>query len=152
MALPKGRWKPDDSFHDIVDGEFRGVKRVKDALAELRLKMGNKIVTSRDKKMQPLVEKLRRTTMPKGFEQWQLPIVLGGRNRPVMLFITLGLPNAIVPEHRHPQDSVFRMVMSGSILYKRLELVAGDWMYVPEGQSYSFQAGRLGCTVAHIYN
>jgi len=86
----KKHWRPDDTFHNIIDGEFKGVRRVNDALKKLGVKLGDKIVTSRDKDMRELVNVLRRDTMPDGFEQWQLPIVLGGGNRPVMSFITVG--------------------------------------------------------------
>ena len=149
---PKTPWKPDDTFHDIIDGEFKGVRRVKDALKELGLTLGDKIVTSQDKEMQPLIERLRRDTMPDGFTQWQLPIILGGGDRPVMSFITVGNSNAEVPPHRHRDDCLFRIVISGSLIYKDLELFPGDWMYIPTGQSYSFRAGMLGVVVMHVYN
>jgi hypothetical protein len=98
------------------------------------------------------MEDLRRTTLPQGFEQWQLPIILGGGDRPVMSFITVGQPNAALPPHAHKNDRLLRIVLSGSIIYKKLELTVGDWMHVPTGHSYSFTAGRLGCVIMHMYN
>jgi len=148
----KKHWRPDDTFHNIIDGEFKGVRRVNDALKKLGVKLGDKIVTSRDKDMQELVNVLRRETMPDGFEQWQLPIVLGGGNRPVMSFITVGNANAEVPQHRHRDDCLFRIVISGSLHFRDLELFPGDWMYVPTGQPYAFRAGKLGVVVMHVYN
>ena len=143
---------PDDSFHDLIDGEFKGVKRVRDAWDKLGVTLGDRIVTSRDPEMEQLAKELRRETLPEGFEQWQLPIVLGQGGRPVMAFITSGQPHALIPDHKHANDAVFRVVLGGSIIFRDSELIPGDWMYVPAGQSYSFRAGRFGCVVMHLYN
>jgi hypothetical protein len=142
-----------DSFYDIASSEFKDGLLVQKALKELGLTFGDKIVTSRDSFMPALLKKLRKTTLPDGFEQWQLPIVLGGAGDcPVMLFMTIGHPNAKVLNHRHKNDSLFRIVLSGSIIYKGTELFAGDWIYIPRGHRYSFTAGRFGfgCVVMHI--
>src|SRR5262245_28151895 len=104
MERPQKKWQPDDSFHDLVGGEFKGVLRVKKAIEKSGVKLGDKIVTSRDPGMAKLLKKLRRTTLPQGFEQWQLPIILGGGDRPVMSFITVGSPNAKLPHHAHKND------------------------------------------------
>jgi hypothetical protein len=152
MKNSKSTWKPDDSFHDLVDGEFKGVKRVNDALKANKIKLGNRIVTSREPEIIKLTEELRRTTLPQGFQQWQLPIVLGKGNRPVMSFITFGEPNAEIPNHKHKNDSLLRIVLSGAIIYKGQELTTGDWMYVPTGLPYSFKVGRFGCLLMHVYN
>jgi len=147
------KWKPDDTFHDKIDGEFKGVLRVKKALKETGVAIGDKIITSRDPLVAVVMEKLRRTTLPDGFEQWQLPIVLGGSSgRPVMSFITVGYPNAKLPHHKHRNDCLFRIVLSGSIIYKGVELTTGDWMYVPIGHPYSFTVGKLGAVILHLYN
>jgi quercetin dioxygenase-like cupin family protein len=151
------RWRPDDSFHDIVEGEFKGVLRVKKALKELNVDLGSRVFTSRDRLIPELEERLRRTTLPKGFQQWQLPIVLGGSSNPVMSFVTVGSPGAKIPEHSHANDTLLRVVLNGSIIirtddHEDLELFPGDWMYVPTGLTYSFIAGRLGCSVMHLYN
>ena|SRR5438034_443207 len=152
MENSKTKWKPDDSFHDIIEGEFKGVLRVKNALKEMKIKLGDSIVTSKDPLMIKLMEKLRRTTLPEGFQQWQLPIILGGDNRPVMSFITFGEPHAEIPHHSHKNDSLLRFVLSGTIIYKDQELTTGDWMYVPTGLPYSFKAGQYGCITMHVYN
>lgn len=152
MKNAAGKWQPDDSFHDLINGEYKGVLRVKEALKKLKLSLGDKIVTSRDPQMAKLMEELRRTTLPEGFEQWQLPIILGGGERPVMSFITVGQPNAKLPLHKHRNDTLLRIVLSGSIIYKNIELITGDWMYIPTGLAYGFAAGRLGCVIMHLYN
>jgi hypothetical protein len=145
-------WKPDDTFHDLIDGEYKGVRRVKDVLRELGITLGDEIITSKDAEIAPLWEKLRRDTLPQGFAQTQLPIILGGGNRPVMSFMTVGSANAILPSHSHKDDCLFRMIISGSIIWNRMELLPGDWMYVPSNKQYSFAAGKLGCVILHLYN
>lgn len=152
MSTEKQEWRPDDTFHDMVDGEFKGVLRVKNALESLGIKLGDKIVTSRDLEIVQVFEKLRRDHLPNGFRQWQLPIILGGGNRPVMSFITFGEPRAHIPYHTHRNDCLLRVVLTGSILYKSTELTTGDWMYVPIGHGYSFTAGPMGCVIMHMYN
>jgi hypothetical protein len=152
VARKPAAWKPDDTFHDVVNGEFKGVLRVKSALEELNLSIGTEIITSKDPTIAPLWSKLRRDTMPAGFDQWQLPIVLGGGNRPVMSFITFGAPEAVVPVHHHKDDCLFRVIISGSIIWNGIELFQGDWMYIPTGKPYSFSAGRIGCVILHLYN
>ena len=41
--------------------------------------------------------------------------------------------------------------MSGSIIYKGNELVAGDWMYIPQGVKYSFKVGPNGARMGYCY-
>lgn len=69
-----------------------------------------------------------------------------------MSFITVGSPNAELPHHAHKNDSLLRVVLSGSIIYKKQELITGDWMYVPTGLPYSFAVGPVGCVIMHMYN
>lgn len=40
MEKSRTKWKPNDTFHDIIDGEFKGVLRVKDSLKEMKIKLG----------------------------------------------------------------------------------------------------------------
>ncbi len=150
MAIESGAWAPDDSFYDVVDGEYKGVRRLQDAVAQLGLDLQDRIVTSRDPEVEPLVDLLRRP-MPSGFEQWQLPVIVGGE-RPALAFITVSAAKAEVPEHSHRNDSLFRIVLAGSIFHEGVELSVGDWMIVPAGHSYSFAAGRYGCVVLHVYH
>jgi hypothetical protein len=152
MAKQNDDWKPDDSFHDLINGEFKGVLRVKEALKNLKIETGNRIITSKDADAINLIENLRRHHLPEGFEQWQLPFVFGGGNRPVMTFITIGNPNAVIPHHAHKNDLLFRIVISGSIIYNKIELTAGDWMHIPAGLAYSFKVGKLGSVTMHLYN
>lgn len=151
--MADARWQPDDTFHDIIDGEYKGVLRVKKALEELGLELGDEVVTSRDPGMDRLRDILYRDTMPEGLQQWQLPIILGGGERPVMPFITVGQPNAEVPRHAHKDDCLLRIVLSGTIIHDgNVELTTGDWIYIPTGQPYQFTAGKHGCVIMHMYN
>jgi mannose-6-phosphate isomerase-like protein (cupin superfamily) len=61
----------------------------------------------------------------------------------------LGCPATL---YKHANDAVFRVVLGGSIIFRDSELIPGDWMYVPAGQSDSFRAGRFGCVVMHTYH
>lgn len=103
MSTKNERWAPDDTLYDLVDGAFKGVRRLQDAIAELGLHPHDRIVTSRDPEVAPLITMLRRRTMPAGFDQWQLPVVTGTK-RPALTFITVGAANAAVPEHAHMND------------------------------------------------
>ncbi|HEV2027216.1 MAG TPA: hypothetical protein VGS16_01635 [Candidatus Dormibacteraeota bacterium] len=141
-------WRPDDSFLDREGGKLKGVTRGKDALKKAGVKGGRRIITSQDPGMDEAIRSLPRGRMPKGFQSWQIPIPLGSDSE--IGFITVGQPNAVVPEHAHPGE-VFRMVTSGSIHFKGKVLTAGHWMYVPSGIPYGFTAGPLGCIVFHKY-
>jgi hypothetical protein len=151
MSSGKPTFIPNDWFHQKDGGEYKGTLRIEAALRTLGIKGGNAITTSRDPSMPQLKKELTRHGMPDGFHQWQLPIVIGG-TRPAYSFITVGLPMAEVPEHTHKDDSVFDVLISGSITFKGTELSAGDWYYVPKGIPYSFTVGPFGCTMLHLYN
>lgn len=147
-------WKPDDSFHDLIDGEFKGVVRVREALEKTGFDFkGKDVVTSRDPGMQDLRDLLKREHMPDGFQQWQLPVILGSKDRPVMPFITVGEPKAVVPKHVHRNDCLLRIVLSGSLTHdNRVEMTTGDWIYMPAGVPYTFTVGDYGVVMMHQYN
>jgi quercetin dioxygenase-like cupin family protein len=142
-------WRPDDSFHDVEAGKLKGVKRVKDALRKGGVRGGRRILTSRDAGMDSLRADLQRGKMPKGFQSWQLPVVLGP-DQNMFAFMSVGAPGAEVPEHSHSLD-LFRVIISGSVFYKGKELTAGDWMFVPGGSSYGLKAGQHGVVSFHKY-
>jgi len=143
-------WRPDDSFLDREGGKLKGVTRGKDALKRAGIKGGRRIITSQDPGMDEAIRSLPRPRMPKGFQSWQIPIPLGSNDSEIG-FITVGNPNAVVPEHAHPGE-VFRMVISGSIHFKGKTLTAGHWMYVPSDIAYGYTSGPLGCIVFHKYS
>jgi hypothetical protein len=141
-------WTPDDSLFDLVDGELRGILRVKEQLARMNLNT-KKVMTSRDPTVVAMLDALETKTMPSGFVQHQLPVLLPGDG--AMYFITRGQPNAKFPRHRHDRDDGLRVILDGSLIYDGVELLAGDWFYVPRGCAYEFQVGATGCSVFHAY-
>jgi hypothetical protein len=123
----------------------QGSERIRTALRKANVDIENTIITSRDPWAAGIREEFRMSNQPSGVEMWLLPVVL---NRS-LLFLQVLAPDAEVPEHEHVRAAVFRLVISGSVVYNGMELMAGDWMYVPRGISYSFSAGRLGATVMY---
>lgn len=150
MAKKTGQWKPDVSFRELVNGEFKGVVNAKAALKAAGITLGDSIITSRDARMVKMTQKLRSASPPEGLEQWQLPIFSG--DRAALYFISVARPNAKVPSHKHRDDDVFRIVLSGSLVFNKIELTPSEWMYIPKGVPYSFEAGRLGCVILHVYH
>ena len=141
-------WRPDDSLHERDDkDEVRGVRRVKDALRKHGVDFGNRVITSRDRGMDEVQKDLKRTGMPPGVEQWQIPIVVGA-NEDILSFTGQMEAGADVPEHAHNQ-AIFRIVIQGSLEYNGMTLKAGDWMLVPAGQRYELKAGPDGCTTMY---
>jgi hypothetical protein len=138
-------WKPNDT---VIEGR-PGVARIKAALTKRRVKLGERVITSRDPGMDDLRFDLRRPDMPPGFQSWQLPFVL--ENCPVFFFLTVAEPGAVVPTHAHKRD-LLRVVVSGSLITNGVELKSGDWMYVPSGAPYSYSAGlNPGLISFHCY-
>lgn len=142
-------WRPDDSFLDREGSNLKGVTRVKDALKKRGVRGGRRVLTSRDKGLDTVRNDLKRDRMPKGFQQWQLPVALGP-DQNVLGFVTVGAPDAVLPAHSHRVD-LFRVVISGSVHYKGQELTAGDWMTVPRGTQYELKAGPHGFIIWHWY-
>jgi len=141
-------WRPDDSFLEpSAGGEIKGARRVLDALKKAGVKTEGRIVTSRDKGMAELRTQLARENPPKGFKQWQLPVVLEG---PALVFMTVAKKGAKLPDHSH-KATLFRVIISGSVRANGKLLKAGDWMLVPAGQTYSLAVGESGVIILHAY-
>ena len=135
----------DDSLIDTDEGK----ERVEAALK----KLGRGTITSLDPGMNDVLFNLKRDKgMPPGFDQWQLPVKLGGDDKSTLFFLSVVQPGAIVPNHHHSR-ALFRVVVSGSIILDDgRTLHAGDWMYVPAGADYSFRGGlNPGAIVYHCY-
>jgi hypothetical protein len=127
-------------------GQYRAAQRVRDALRRNKIDAKDRITTSRDKGMAAAQRSLKRTQMPRGVEQWQLPLA-----QPLdflMVTITRMKPGVVVPTHSH-QVWVFRFIAQGSLKYGKTTLKALDWMLVPPNQPYSISAGPEGCTVLY---
>jgi hypothetical protein len=126
----------------------QGADRVKSAIANAGIKMEGKIITSRDKELTGLLESLEVKNIPSNFKKWQLPFIFDRSQ----LYVSVGAPEAKVPEHSHDEGDGIRFIVSGSINYKGLELTAGDWMFIPKGSRYSFDVGRFGATMFYCYS
>jgi mannose-6-phosphate isomerase-like protein (cupin superfamily) len=124
------------------------VARVQKAIADAGVKIGDRVVTSRD----PEFVKLRRSlTVDKTAEvtQWQLPFSIGPDNgaqatEGAQLFVLMSQPGAQIDAHSHREGVSFHFVGSGSVAVEGKELSSGDWWYVPTGKSYAFEAGPQG--------
>ena len=125
----------------------QGEEKVKEACKLADLKAAKHIITSRDASAVKAVNLLAVDNVPGGFKKWQLPFVMDKSQ----LFISIGSPDAKVPEHSHDEGDGIRFIMSGSIYYNGLELGAGDWMYIPKGSKYSFRVGPLGVSMCYCY-
>jgi hypothetical protein len=124
-----------------------GVKRVNNALSEVGHKLGSRIFTSRDTDVVKLCNLLAIDDgLPKGMTKWQLPFYLERGQ----FFMTTGRAGVKVGEHSHDEDGV-RFIISGSIVYDGIELSAGDWMFLPKDERYSFKVGIHGVTMGYCY-
>ena len=121
-------------------------------LDDLGIDIRNKIYTSRDPDVRKAIKELVVPSLPLGFKQTQLPLLMGMDGEPVLVFMTVGEPNAKLPPHRHMKDSLLRFVISGSIFFGDIELIPGDWMSVPKGKRYSYTVGPLGAVTMHLYD
>jgi quercetin dioxygenase-like cupin family protein len=77
-----------------------------------------------------------------------LPVYLAN---PSQLFLTIAAPETAAEEHSHDEGDGIRFITSGSIIYKGMELTAGDWMFIPKGEKYSFMTGRMGANMCYCY-
>jgi anti-sigma factor ChrR (cupin superfamily) len=140
-------WRPDDSLlRRDAKGQYKAAKRVRDALRKNKVQAENRITTSRDPGMAAAQRALKRTGMPTGVQQWQLPVAQPLDN--LMITIVRMKPDAMVPMHAH-KVWVFRFIIQGSLKYGNRTLKPMDWMLVPPGQSYSITAGPDGCTILY---
>jgi quercetin dioxygenase-like cupin family protein len=122
--------------------------RLKEAVQKTGAKVAGRIVTSRDPDAPRLRQALAIDNVPKGFTKWQLPVLLDGAS---FMFITIAEPNAKTPAHSHEEGDGIRFIAGGSIIYDGKELTAGDWMFIPKGQRYAFEAGPYGAIMCYCY-
>lgn len=122
--------------------------RIQRAAKAAGLKADGGIITSKDDGAPELRKALSTTNVPKGFQKWQLPVHL---DSPSHLFITVAEPNVKSPRHSHKDGDGIRFIAGGSITYEGKELSAGDWMFIPAGQEYSFQVGPHGALMCYCY-
>jgi hypothetical protein len=126
----------------------QGLERIRNACDKSGLNQKSAIITSRDTKANEAQRLLKVSNIPNGFTKWQLPVYL---SNPSQLFLTIAQPEAMAEEHSHDEGDGIRFITSGSIIYKNVELTAGDWMFIPKGQKYSFVTGRMGAMMCYCY-
>jgi hypothetical protein len=124
-----------------------GLKRIERAVERAGVK-GDGVLTSRHPAVVEASKLLTVSAVPGGFRKWQLPVSLSG---PSQLFITVADPGVEVPEHSHDEGDGIRFIAGGSIAYEDQELIAGDWMYIPQATKYSFKVGPMGALMCYCY-
>jgi len=124
-----------------------GAVRVQGVLARLKIDTSKAIMTSRDPVAKRLRELLPVSNVPKGFSKYQLPFVMSDSQ----LFVTFASPNAEVAEHSHDEGDGIRFIADGSVIYKDIELTAGDWMFIPKGVKYAIRMGARGAVMCYCY-
>jgi hypothetical protein len=140
-------WKPEDSHLD-EKGE-KGVRAVEAALKRHGLNLEG-ILTSRDVGIDMVRYELRKP-QPPGWQSWQLPAFL--RSDVTFFFLQVAQPGSILPEHEH-EVAQFRIVLSGELLFKGIELKGGDWIYTPKGAKYSLSVATnpaKPCVILYAY-
>lgn len=140
-------WEPDDRHLDR-DGEA-GIEEIETVLRNHGLSL-EKTITSRDVGVDMARYDLRKR-QPEGWFSWQLPIYY--RSKVTFFFLQMALPGAVLPVHRH-DVAQFRIVLSGGLIYRGIELRSGDWIYTPPGAEYSLSvATNPGepCLVHYAY-
>jgi hypothetical protein len=125
----------------------RCVENVLRAAEEVNLSRDT-IITSRDDAALRAMDSLAIDNIPGGFRKWQLPVYL---SEPSTMYVTVAEPGASAPRHSHEEGDGIRFIAGGSILYEGQELTAGDWMFIPAGQPYSFEVGRYGAIMCYCY-
>jgi len=125
-----------------------GIERIDAALKAARVRLGNEIVTSRNPRVRKVMESLRVKNIPNGFKKWQLPVYL---DSPSQMYLSIGAPDTVVPRHSHNEGDGIRVIIGGSIIYKRAELTEGDWMFIPRGTPYDFKVGPGGASMFYCY-
>lgn len=137
-----------EEFNPNVLTFEEGLERLHRILEREGLDTQKHITTSRDENVAHLREVLKVTNVPKGFQKWMLPVYMTG---PTQLYISVAEPHAEAPLHSHDEGNGIRFMISGSIVYNKQELTAGDWMYIPKGAKYSMKVGSFGAVMAYCY-
>ncbi|MBC3193901.1 cupin domain-containing protein [Pseudonocardia sp. C8] len=124
------------------------MERIQEALKGHGRELNSGIVTSRDEDARELRRELAIDNVPEGFRKYQLPVMLPEQS---FMFITVADPDVESPAHSHDEGDGIRFIAGGSIIYDGSELVAGDWMFIPRGERYSFRTGPHGALMCYCY-
>jgi hypothetical protein len=156
--MPEERWMPCDPVDEVDYEELKRFPVVREALVEKGVDFKRKqIITSQD----PRIKLAREKVVPSGMgriQEWQLAILATGEPSSP-LYTTTGAthaPSTAPPgAELHPYVleafSIFRFVAAGSMIWEKLELKQGDWMYVPSGVGCAYKEGHLGAIILHKF-
>jgi len=136
------------NFNPNATSFDEGIQRIRSALDEIGFQSKGEILTSRHDSMRKVEKLLAVDNVPDGFSKWQLPVFLDG---PSQLYVSVGNPGVDVPEHSHDGGDGFRYIVSGSVIYEGVELVQGDWMFIPGGKKYRLKIGDRGALMCYCY-
>ncbi len=137
----------DDSF--LKNDRQTGVEEINQALKKHGFTTErNRIITSKEPRMDQVRYELRRRNMPDGWQSWQLPAYLSSKFS--FFFLQMAQPGSVLPEHAHEVDQ-FRVVLSGTVIYNGVELRSGDWMFIPKGEAYGLSVSTNPCDVSILY-
>ena len=125
----------------------QGAVRVEGVVARHRLPVATRVLTSKDETVVKSLHDLTVRNVPKGFTKVQLPFVF----QQSQFFISEAEPGAHVAEHAHDGGDAIRFILDGAITHNGVELVAGDWMFIPKGVSYTIDIGKAGARMGYCY-
>lgn len=125
----------------------QGAVRVEGVVARHRLAVKTQILTSKDEAVVEALGDLHVRNVPKGFTKTQLPFVF----QQAQFFISHAEAGAKVAEHAHDGGDAIRFILHGGIVHKGVDLVAGDWMFIPKGVPYTIDIGRAGAVMGYCY-
>ena len=107
------------------------------------VELGDKVITSRDKIAIDAMNNMASFGKIRGFHSWQLPFSFPDAN----CFITIGEPGLEVPQDLNFPANQLKVVLRGSISYEGMDLISGEWIYIPNGRNCDFKAGLEGVVV-----
>lgn len=133
-----------------------GVTREHYSADEIRQRgfSSNRVLTSFDEDAKRATRELQiGAPFAKNIRKWQLPIDLQNFH----MVTTVFPPNTVVEEHVHPAlDSTaksggYRIVVTGSIIFKGVTFMPGDWFFIPNGVPYSFATDPIEETTENYW-
>lgn len=125
-----------------------GLERIRQESTKAGFELERNIVTSRSEEAESFKDILQVSKVLEGFRKLQLPVHFACESQ---TFISFAVPNTRVPALSHKEGPGIRIIISGSMKYEGVELVAGDWMYIPAGKEYDFTVGPSGVAMFSSY-